>query len=188
MEGRQMKMPPQLRARQNNYSPPRTREKMSAVLSILRGRDVATRYFAGEKVVSKAKIQKAIKRKRVRLHETVAKEAREIQELARRHAQAAMKRMAEIAETSHNEAAAIAAAGLLLDRAYGKANQTNINANLDANGKSTDISQKELDTRIETALKRIDALTGGTAKTPARQEPSADLRKLDRDPNGSSLH
>ncbi len=131
---------------------------------------------------------KKVKRKRLRLKETIAKEAREIQDLARKNADAAMRRVAEIAKTSTNEAAALAAAALLFDRAYGKANQTNINANLDANGKATDVSQKELDTRIEKALDRIDSLTRGAPKAPAREEPLIDLRKLDRDPDSTPLN
>jgi len=141
----------------------------------------------GIKVVTKPSAGK-VKRKRLKLRETVAKEAREIQELARRNAAAAMKRMAEIAQTSPNETAAIAAAALLLDRAYGKANQTNTNVNLDANGKATDVSQKELDTRIEKALERIDSLTRGAPKAPASEKPLIDLRKLDRDPDSTPLN
>jgi len=141
----------------------------------------------GIKVVTKPSAGK-IKRKRLKLRETVAKEAREIQELARKNAAAAMKRMAEIAQTSPNETAAIAAAALLLDRAYGKANQTNTNVNLDANGKATDVSQKELDTRIEKALERIDSLTRGAPKAPASEKPLIDLRQLDRDPDSTPLN
>lgn len=141
----------------------------------------------GVKVVMKPSHTK-VKRKRLRLQETVAKESREIQELARKNADAAMRRVAEIAKTSPNETAALAAAALLFDRAYGKANQTNINAHLDANGKATDISQKELDTRIDKALDRIESLTRGAPKAPARQEPLIDLRKLDRDPDGTPLN
>ncbi len=141
----------------------------------------------GIKVVTNPS-NKKVKRKRLRLKETIAKEAREIQELARKNADAAMRRVAEIAKTSTNETAALAAAALLFDRAYGKANQTNINANLDANGKATDVSQKELDTRIEKALDRIDSLTRGAPKAPAREEPLIDLRKLDRDPDSTPLN
>lgn len=146
------------------------------------------RIHAGEEKVLKQITARQQARKRSRLRETVAKEAREIQELARKHAHSAMLRMAEIAQNSQNETAAIAATALLMDRAYGKANQTTINAHLDANGKPTDVSEKELNTRIEETLKRIDALTGGKAKAPARKEQPIDLRKLDRDPNSTPLN
>lgn len=128
------------------------------------------------------------KRLRVKLRQTVAREQREIQELARKNAQAVLERMAEIAQTSFNETAAIAAGQVILDRAYGKANQTNINASVDANGKETDISEKELNTRINQALKRVEALTRGTAKAPEGEERPADIREHDRDPDSSSVH
>jgi hypothetical protein len=150
--------------------------------------DVQSRQRQGEKVVVLSKKSKKSKRKRLKLRETVAKEAREIQELARKNAQAAMIRVAQIAQTSPNETAALAASALLFERAYGKASQVNINASLDANGKATDVSQKELDTRIEKALERIDSLTRGAPKAPAREEPLIDLRKLDRDPDSTPLN
>jgi len=156
--------------------------------ALFRGWQTRARQTSGEKFVSPNQIRKREKRKRIRLHQTVAKEAREIQDIARTHATAVVKRLAEIAEASPNEAAAIAAGQVLLDRAYGKASQTNINATVDANGKPTDVSAKELDTRIEKALERVNALTGGTAKTPARKKQPVDLREHDRDPDSSSLH
>src|SRR5690349_19090172 len=101
--------------------------------------------MADQGLIPKAtKAVKAAKRERVKLRETVAREQREIQEIARKNAQAAMERLADIVEHSHNETAAIAAAQVILDRGYGKANQTNINATIDANGKATDVSNKEL--------------------------------------------
>lgn len=141
-----------------------------------------------KRTMTKSRLHTKEKRVRIKLRETVAKEQREIQELARKNADAVMKRMAEIAQTSFNETAAIAAAQIILDRAYGKANQTNINASVDANGKETDISQKELDTRINQALKRVEAITGRTPEAPKGEERPVDLREHDRDPDSSSLH
>ena len=141
-----------------------------------------------KRTMTKSRLHTKEKRVRIKLRDTVAKEQREIQELARKNADAVMKRMAEIAQTSFNETAAIAAAQIIHDRAYGKANQTNINATVDANGKPTEVSDKELNTRIEQTLKRIADLTGGTPKAPPRKDQSADVRQLDRDPDSSSLH
>lgn len=132
--------------------------------------------------------RKKEKRTRIKLKLTVAREQREIQEVARKNAQAVIERMAEIAQTSFNETAAIAAAQVILDRAYGKANQTNINASVDANGKPTDISEKELNTRINQALKRVEALTGGAPKAPKGEERPADVREHDRDPDSTTQH
>lgn len=156
--------------------------------ALLRGYHTAARLRSGEQLVTKNQIRKAKKRQRFKLHMTVAKEAREIQDTARRHAAAAMTRLATIMETSVNEAASIAAATVILDRAYGKANQTNINATVDANGKATEVSSKELDTRIEQALKRVEAITGRAPKAPPSKDEPTDVRKLDRDPNSSTQH
>jgi hypothetical protein len=170
---------------QDNMTPDAHTRRMKALFS---GWGTNVKKRQGEITVTRNQIRKTAKRKRIRLHMTVAKEAREIQDTARRHAAAAMKRMAEIAETSFNETAAIAAASVIFERAYGKASQTNINATVDANGKATDVSGKELDTRIAQALKRVEQLTGGKTKAPASKEQPADLRQHDRDPDSSSLH
>jgi hypothetical protein len=178
--------PPKGQALAINMAPEAHKRRMQGLYN---GWHIKSQLRKGEKVVLKhAGTNKSRKRKRLRLQETVAKEAREIQEIARKNAAAAMRRMAQIAQTSHNETAAIAATMLIMDRAYGKATQTNINANLDANGKTTDISQKELDTRIDTALKRIDSLTRGAPKAPKSKAPPIDLRKLDRDPDSTPLN
>ncbi len=143
----------------------------------------------GEDFVTAREESAGGRRLRRRLRESVAKEIREIQEIGRRHAESAMRRLAEIVENPESQdTAAIAAAQVLLDRTYGKASQTNINANLDANGKPTDVTSKELDTRIAKALKRVEDITGGATQAAKSQERPADLRKRDRDPGGSSVH
>ena len=158
------------------------------VKALFKGWGVRARLIQGEKFMSVKKQQKLATRKRVKLSQTVAREAREIQELARKNAQAAMERMAEIATSSYNEAAAIAATQVILERAYGKANQTTINANLDANGKAAEISGKELDARVEQALKRFNDLAGGEAEAPKSPDKPADVRQPDRDPDSSTKH
>ena len=142
----------------------------------------------GVEIVSGKQLLKKEVRKRVRLRTTIAKEAREIQEIARTNATAVMEKLAEIVASSHNESAVIAASQVLLDRAYGKSAQTHINANVDAHGKNTDVSQKELDKRIESALKRVEAITGGAPKAPKSEERPDNVREFDRDPDSSSLH
>jgi hypothetical protein len=156
--------------------------------ALFRAWSTNVRRGTGEKFVTPNQKRKKAKRHRVRLRMTIAKEQREIQELARQGADTVMKRMLEIAATSLNEAAAIAAGQVVFDRAYGKANQTNINATIDANGKTTDVSSKELDSRVEKAVKRIEELTGGAAKAAKSQEQPADVRKFDRDPNSPTQH
>lgn len=124
---------------------------------------------------------------RIKLRITVAREAREIQDLARTHADQAMKRMAEIINDPHSpDNIAVAAAEVIFNRAYGKPNQTNTNLNVDANGKPTEVSGSELDKRIAEALKRVEAIAGRAAEAPKGKKQPADLRKLDRNPHGSN--
>jgi len=126
------------------------------------------------------------KHPRVRLRETVAKEAREIQDYARKHATAAIERMALIVNNPHSpENAQIAAAAVILDRAYGRPNQTNTNLNIDANGKPREISTSEIDRRIEEALRAVEALTGRAPKAAKGKEQPADVCERDRNPDGS---
>ena len=139
----------------------------------------------GEKVTLMGSKEAKARSPRVRLRTTIVKEAREIQDLARKHATQAILRAAEIINDPHAPGnIAMAAADLILNRAYGKPNQTNTNLNVDANGKASEVSGTELDQRITTALKRVEALTGREAKAPAGKKQSADLRKLDRNPHG----
>lgn len=133
------------------------------------------------------------RRKRVRiklkLRKTIAKEAREIQKIAQEHADRAMERLAEIVNSpSSQDSVAIAAASVILDRAYGKANQTNINANVSADGKPSEITSKDLDTRIRAALKRVESIAGGAPKAPKSEERPADVREPDTDPDGATKH
>ena len=126
------------------------------------------------------------KHPRVRLRETVAKEAREIQDIARRHATAAIEKMAHIVNNPASpENAQIAAAAVILDRAYGRPNQTNTNLNIDANGKPTEVSTSELDRRIDEALRAVEILTGRARKAPKGKEQPADVCERDRNPDGS---
>jgi hypothetical protein len=156
--------------------------------ALYRGWTTNAKRHTGEKFVTKNSKRKEAKRIRRRLYTTVAKEAREIQDKSRRAAEKIVERMVEIAATSFNETAAIAAANLILDRAYGKANQTNITATVDANGKPTEVSGKELDTRIAQALKRIEELAGRTPKAPESKDKPVDVRQFDRDPDSPTQH
>ncbi len=127
-------------------------------------------------------------RERSRLRENLQAEARDIQNLARTLATEAIEAMGEIVRDSEKGSDRIAAAALILERAYGKANQTTINANIDANGRPTEVTSKELDTRIAETLKRVENLTGREAETEPSEERPVDLRISDRDTGGSSIH
>lgn len=121
----------------------------------------------------------AMKRTRVRMEakRALALEAHELQQLARESAKLAMETLIEISGNKRApEANRIAASAVILDRAYGKASQTSITANV-SNGKTKDLDSTELDTRINRALKRVEELTNRAPKAGPSQKRPADLRK-----------
>ena len=110
---------------------------------------------------------------------SIVKEAREIQELARRSAPEALKAIHEIITSEVSaDMAKIAAAHLILDRGYGKSTQTNINATVDADAKAKDISAKDLDQRIGAALERVERITGRTRPKIKSEKRPSDIRVL----------
>jgi hypothetical protein len=163
--------------------------RVRSMLGKLRGCETRARISRGENIVTIKKINEKHKRQRVKLRESVIREAREIQEMARMTAESAMICLQQLIESPETRPSdKISAISLLLDRAYGKATQTNVNTNIDANGKEADVSATELDRRIKTALDRVEAITGGAGETPASTERPADVRELDRDPNSTTKH
>ena len=129
-------------------------------------------------------------KKRRRLRESVAKEAAEIQLTARKRALAAMDRLQDIIENpTSKDSDAIAAANVVLDRAYGRAQQTNINANI-GDGKEKSLTSAELNERIEKTLRRAQELTSRTAEAGKSEERPADIRLSDTDSGGptGSVH
>lgn len=153
------------------------------MLALMRGWETNRRKAEGENILGQrekyGKLNIRRKRDRLRLQTTVAKEAREIQEMCRTHAETAIRTMAELIESpAAQDSVKVAAAQLILDRAYGKSSQTNINATIDANGKADNVSEVELNTRIKKALDRVESLTAGAPAKVERKEQPADLRKL----------
>lgn len=121
-----------------------------------------------------------LKKRREKILEARARalEVHELQEMARVNATRAMRNLIDIMSNPRSpEAARIAAAAIVLDRGYGKASQTNINANVNANGKENEIDSSTLDDRIGRALKRVEELTGGARKAAAGKKRSSDVRK-----------
>ncbi len=147
--------------------------------ALVAGWETARRKLNGEKVVTAREIEQKQRRKRLKLKETVAKEALEIMEIARQKASAAMERLGQIVENPDSQdSAAIQAASVILDRAYGKANQTNVNTNVNIDGKPADLTAKQLDARVASALKRVEAITGGAVPEVPRPAGPTDVRKL----------
>lgn len=148
---------------------------------------VSARKHKGENIMTAKEIKVKERRVRERLRDNVAAESREIQNLARQHAVEGMQILAELArDETIQPTARIAAIALIHERAYGKATQ--VNANIDANGKPTEVTGKELDTRIAEALKRVENLTTGTPQETTSEARPADVCDSDRDSGGSSLH
>jgi hypothetical protein len=106
------------------------------------------------------------------------KELREIQDEARKLAPLAIQTMKRVMKSkTASDMALLTAADKVLDRAYGKAMQTNINANVDSNAKPTEVTAAELDKRIEETLARIERLTKREAEEGESEERPADLRE-----------
>ena len=106
-------------------------------------------------------------RKRVEAAKTVAMEARECQEMAKKSMPAVFKRLQKIVEDpTTQDHHAIAAGIFFADRAYGKAIQPNLNTNVNENGNASEISDAELNKRINETLERVAAITSGKTKPP----------------------
>ena len=118
------------------------------------------------------------KRLQKRVYAKVTKTHLEIQERIRAKADALLDVLEELAlSDTSSENARLAAVQQLMDRAYGKATQTNVNANLDSDAKPKDISTRELDKRIEETLERVERVTGGVQEEAESPERSIDIRK-----------
>jgi hypothetical protein len=126
------------------------------------------------------------KHPRIKLREKVAREAREIQTLARYYAAAGIQIAAQIMYDDTEPASArLQAIDLIESRAYGRPVQPNTNMNVDANGKPREVSSSELDRRINETLSAVERITGRTGKAAAGKEQLADLRQRHRNPDGS---
>lgn len=126
--------------------------------------------------------------KRQKIRETVARELRDIQDIARRNAVGAMEVAKEIMANSDKDSDRLAAANLILERAYGKATQTNVNANVNANGSAKEVTAEELNERVGKALSRVEELTGRSTKPAPSQNGPAHVRQRHRNTGGTSVH
>lgn len=126
------------------------------------------------------------KHPRIKLREKVAREAREIQTLARYYASAGIQIAAQIMNDPTEPASArLQAIELIESRAYGRPVQPNTNMNVDVNGKPREVSSSELDRRINETLQAVERITGRARKAPESKEQPADLRQRNRNPDGS---
>lgn len=125
-----------------------------------------------------------VKKARARIRQAIATGA-EIQAEARRYAVDALKALQEIVRSPISaDVARISAAQTLLDRGYGRPTQTNVNATVNTDGKPQEITDQELNRRIEESLRAVEDITRA-AGTPKRkrekiqsEDRPADIRKL----------
>jgi hypothetical protein len=124
-------------------------------------------------------IKKVDKRKRTPEEEQFVKTAREINELFKECVPEGIQAIRNILNNPRaSDTAKIAALALCVERGYGKVAQTNINANIDADSKPSELNGDELNARIAETLERAERITKRTREPITRQERPADLRKL----------
>jgi hypothetical protein len=117
------------------------------------------------------------KAKKVKLKYTIAKELIDIQNKYRRMADIAADEINKIITDEHaKHSDKIAAVAHVMDRAYGKSTQVNVNANTDPDSKPKELSPEQLTKRIADAIKRVEAATGRIPETPASEDTPPDIR------------
>lgn len=133
----------------------------------------------GRKGLKSVGLKKMDKRKRTKEGEDMAIDAREAQRLSRESMRKAIERVAAILDDpAASDMAAIAAFHALADRAYGKATQTNVNANLDVDANPRELKGNELDKRITETLERVERLTKRKRETLVSEDGHPDLRSI----------
>lgn len=131
---------------------------------------------AGSKSVG---IEKPRTHKRTIEQEAMVLEAREAAQLARQSMRKAIERVAQILDDENaSDMAAIAAFHALSDRAYGKPTQTNVNANLDMDKKTSELTGNELERRIAEALQGVERVTKRKRETLISEDGPTNLREL----------
>ncbi|HET9285709.1 MAG TPA: hypothetical protein VFR24_27470 [Candidatus Angelobacter sp.] len=104
---------------------------------------------------------------------------RELQELCREKAGEAFDVLWAIIQSENSaDSAKLQALQMLYDRAYGKATQTNVNAQVNADGKPSEIDDAELNSRIRETLKRVERVASGEGKPTLSEDGPSDIRKL----------
>ena len=141
----------------------------------------------GTMKLSNEKISEQRKRQ-LKVKLTVAKEAREVQDMARQTAVQALETIKDILMNGERDSDKLSAANMVLERAYGKATQVNVNDNVNRNGSSKEVGAAELDKRIETALGRVEELAGRAPKPSKGTQRPVNLRQRNRDTDGSTVH
>ena len=173
-------------AAKENLEPEAHEKRMSA---LFKSWGNSHRRYRGEKIMTHKAKKKASVTKRRNKRAKIILEYRQLMERVRLTAPDVLEEFEKMLNSANTrDADKIAIGQVLLDRGYGKANQPNINMNIDANGSPADISDKELNERIAEALKRVEDLTGRERKADPSKDKPADIRERDGDTGGSTLH
>lgn len=121
--------------------------------------------------------KKKLKAEKMARKESVAKEARNIQDLAREYSEKAMDALVRVMENENSPpSAVIQAAEIIHNRAYGKPTMTTINTNLNAEVKPSEIDDRTLEQRINNTLKRVENITERIPEETEGEERPSDLR------------
>lgn len=145
---------------------------------------VIVRKKARTKMGFKAKLRHMRARKK-----NAVKSAREITKIALENAGKAMRVAVEIMDDARSDPRArLSAVDMILNRAAGRPTQTNINASVDANASPDQATGKELDQRIAETIERVEQLAGRAPKAKKRPRPALNLRPVNSNPGGSTVH
>lgn len=105
--------------------------------------------------------------------------SRETQERARCAARDALDTLWAIVRSPISaDQAKIAAAGIIFDRAYGRATQVAVTANVSDNAAPKDLNRTSLEQRIKETLSRIDGVESGETEAGSGQDGPPHLREF----------
>jgi hypothetical protein len=149
-------------------------------------KDKGLKKIGGAEMEKKSRAREREQRKIAKL--TVAKEARQVQDDARQTATAAFEVIKDVMMNAERDSDKLTAANIVLERAYGKATQINVNDNVNRNGNKEEVSAAELDKRIEEAIRGVEELTGGATKPPKGSQRPVNLRQRNRNSGRTVVH
>jgi len=108
----------------------------------------------------------------------LALEARDLQDLCRQFTLKATETLIQILDNPDaSDGSKLKAIEMLWDRGYGKAAQTQVNINANADAKPSELDSASLDKRIAEALNKVEKITNRISKEGTSEERPSDLRK-----------